>query len=67
LDLFALLDTAKRKLDAEFSPHGYNIGINDGPAAGQTVVRMQPCNPFPGSQAIRDYCGRLPQLLQTNP
>src|SRR5262245_57291394 len=39
-DLLTLLDTAKRKLDTEFSPHGYNIGINDGPAAGQTVPHL---------------------------
>lgn len=32
-----LLGTAKQQLDAERSPAGYNIGINDGPAAGQTV------------------------------
>ncbi|MFN8841462.1 MAG: HIT family protein, partial [Burkholderiales bacterium] len=35
--LLALLDEAKRGLDAEFAPASYNIGINDGPAAGQPV------------------------------
>jgi diadenosine tetraphosphate (Ap4A) HIT family hydrolase len=35
--MLALLDTAKAKLDQERQPAGYNIGINDGPAAGQTV------------------------------
>ncbi|CAD5366923.1 AP-4-A phosphorylase [Rubrivivax sp. A210] len=39
-ELLTLLDTAKRDLDAEFSPHGYNIGINDGAAAGQTVPHL---------------------------
>lgn len=34
------LDAAKQELDAEFSPAGYNIGINDGPAAGQTVLHL---------------------------
>jgi len=36
----ALLDAAKEGVDAEFNPNGYNIGINDGPAAGQTVPHL---------------------------
>jgi diadenosine tetraphosphate (Ap4A) HIT family hydrolase len=40
LDLFALLHASKARVDAEFSPHAYNIGINDGPAAGQTVPHL---------------------------
>jgi diadenosine tetraphosphate (Ap4A) HIT family hydrolase len=39
-DLLALLEGAKAVLDAEFRPDGYNIGINDGPAAGQTVPHL---------------------------
>ena len=39
-DLLALLERAKSVLDAEFRPDGYNIGINDGPAAGQTVPHL---------------------------
>jgi len=39
-DLFALLDRAKLVLDKELQPHGYNIGINDGAAAGQTVPHL---------------------------
>jgi diadenosine tetraphosphate (Ap4A) HIT family hydrolase len=39
-DLLALLDRSKVVLDAEFSPHGYNIGINDGAAAGQTIPHL---------------------------
>jgi diadenosine tetraphosphate (Ap4A) HIT family hydrolase len=35
-----LLATVKRQLDDEYSPAGYNIGINDGPAAGQTVRHL---------------------------
>ena len=35
--MMALLDASKAKLDRELQPDGYNIGINDGPAAGQTV------------------------------
>jgi diadenosine tetraphosphate (Ap4A) HIT family hydrolase len=38
--LFQLIREQKRVLDAEFAPHAYNIGINDGPAAGQTVAHV---------------------------
>ncbi len=34
------LDEAKASLDREFSPDGYNIGINDGEAAGLTVMHL---------------------------
>jgi diadenosine tetraphosphate (Ap4A) HIT family hydrolase len=39
-DLLALLDAAKVQVDGEFKPQGYNIGINDGSAAGQTVPHL---------------------------
>ena len=39
-DLFTLLDCAKLVLDKEFQPQGYNIGINDGAAAEQTVQHL---------------------------
>jgi diadenosine tetraphosphate (Ap4A) HIT family hydrolase len=39
-ELLALLDKAKAVTDKEFSPQGYNIGINDGAAAGQTVPHL---------------------------
>jgi diadenosine tetraphosphate (Ap4A) HIT family hydrolase len=35
--MLALLDSAKLGLDAAFHPGGYNVGINDGEAAGHTV------------------------------
>lgn len=38
--LLLLLDEAKQAADTEFNPDGYNIGINDGPAAGQTVPHL---------------------------
>jgi len=38
--VFDLLDVARRALDQELQPAGYNIGINDGPAAGQTVPHL---------------------------
>jgi len=39
-DLLALLNQAKHELDALHQPDGYNIGINDGTAAGQTVQHL---------------------------
>jgi len=39
-DLLVLLDHAKTQLDREFQPQGCNIGINDGPVAGQTVPHI---------------------------
>lgn len=39
-ELFALLASARQRLDAEFHPDSYNIGINDGAAAGQTVPHL---------------------------
>lgn len=38
--LWALVDEAKRYLDELHHPDGYNIGINVGEAAGQTVAHM---------------------------
>lgn len=38
--LFELVDVVKRGLDAELKPQGYNIGINVGEAAGQTVFHL---------------------------
>ena len=38
--MLAMLDSAKLGLDAAFHPDGYNIGINEGKAAGQTVPHL---------------------------
>ncbi len=38
--LLALLEEAKRRLERDMKPDGYNIGINDGPTAGQTVPHL---------------------------
>jgi len=38
--LFDLLDESRRKLLEERNPDGFNIGINDGAAAGQTVFHL---------------------------
>jgi len=39
-DMLALLDLAKAAAADEFNPDGYNVGINDGPSAGQTVPHL---------------------------
>jgi len=39
-EMLALLDRAKAQLEAEFFPLGFNVGINDGTAAGQTVHHL---------------------------
>lgn len=40
VSLFELLYEAQRELEIELKPDGYNIGINDGYAAGQTVAHL---------------------------
>ena len=34
------MDEAKEQIDKEYAPDGYNVGINDGEAAGQTVLHL---------------------------
>jgi ATP adenylyltransferase len=36
-DLFSLLPAIKSYIESRFSPEGYNLGMNIGEAAGQTV------------------------------
>ena len=38
--IMELLDRARAALDEEYAPDAYNIGINDGAAAGQTVMHL---------------------------
>jgi diadenosine tetraphosphate (Ap4A) HIT family hydrolase len=38
--LFELVDAGKALLDERFHPDGYNLGINVGEAAGQTVMHL---------------------------
>ncbi len=38
--IFSLVREAKKILDEQFSPDGYNIGINCGEAAGQTIFHV---------------------------
>ena len=40
IGLMELITKAQKILEKEFSPDGYNIGINDGPTAGQTVPHL---------------------------
>lgn len=40
LAMFELMEKAKLALDAELRPAAYNIGVNDGPAAGQTISHL---------------------------
>jgi diadenosine tetraphosphate (Ap4A) HIT family hydrolase len=38
VSLFGMLDDCKRLLDKTYAPDGYNIGVNIGYAAGQSVM-----------------------------
>lgn len=38
--IYSLLYTAREMLDIQYEPSGYNIGINDGSCAGQTVMHL---------------------------
>ena len=40
LAMLELLDKAKAAIDKDLKPDGFNIGINNGPAAGQTVPHL---------------------------
>ena len=53
LDLLAVAQQMKAQLDREFAPSGYNMGLNDGPAAGQTVphVHLHLIPRYAGDQA----------------
>jgi len=51
--MLKLLDEMKAMLDREHRPDGYNIGINNGPAAGQTVMHVH-------MHLIPRYKGDLP-------
>jgi diadenosine tetraphosphate (Ap4A) HIT family hydrolase len=40
LDCWRLLKEEQEHLEAEFSPDGFNVGVNIGEAAGQTVAHV---------------------------
>lgn len=39
-ELQGVLGQVRQNLDMEFKPDGFNLGINDGPVAGQTVPHL---------------------------
>lgn len=39
-ELLALLDSSRLALIRRYRPSGFNVGINDGSAAGQTVMHL---------------------------
>lgn len=39
-ELQDILEHAKKYLDEEFDPDGYNVGVNCGKAAGQTIFHL---------------------------
>lgn len=40
LDMLQALHILKARLDLEYKPQGYNIGVNCGKAAGQTIMHL---------------------------
>ncbi len=51
--IFGLVDKIKALLDSEFSPDGFNIGMNCGESAGQTVMHLH-------VHVIPRYTGDMP-------
>jgi diadenosine tetraphosphate (Ap4A) HIT family hydrolase len=39
-DIYELLHQAKVIIDKKYNPDGYNVGVNVGPVAGQTVMHL---------------------------
>jgi diadenosine tetraphosphate (Ap4A) HIT family hydrolase len=52
-EMIRLLDDVKAHLVAAYRPDGFNIGINDGAAAGQTIPHVH-------MHVIPRYVGDLP-------
>jgi diadenosine tetraphosphate (Ap4A) HIT family hydrolase len=40
IELLEMINNVKQMLDEKYSPDGYNIGINSGKAAGQSVMHL---------------------------
>jgi diadenosine tetraphosphate (Ap4A) HIT family hydrolase len=38
--LTTAIDAVRSLIDERHHPHGYNVGFNDGPAAGQTIMHF---------------------------
>lgn len=66
--ILALLDRAKAQIDRDFSPDGYNIGVNIGQAAGQSRMHVHVhliprytgdvANPQGGIRSVLARCDR---------
>jgi diadenosine tetraphosphate (Ap4A) HIT family hydrolase len=39
-DVAQLIMSAKKRIDHEFQPQGYNVGVNVGQSAGQTIMHV---------------------------
>ena len=39
-DCMKLINDEKKNIDEEYAPNGYNIGVNIGPAAGQSILHV---------------------------
>lgn len=52
-ELPMLIDKAKKVIEEKYSPDGYNIGINCGEAAGQTVMHFH-CHVIPRYEGDMD-------------
>ena len=39
-DVWRLVSHVRKELESEFHPDGFNIGVNDGEAAGQTLPHV---------------------------
>lgn len=38
--MFDLMEHVKKEIQEQYHPDGFNIGINDGAAAGQTIMHL---------------------------
>jgi diadenosine tetraphosphate (Ap4A) HIT family hydrolase len=52
-DVLAGIDAVRERIASEFAPDGYNVGFNDGAAAGQTVMHFH-------MHVIPRYVGDVP-------
>jgi diadenosine tetraphosphate (Ap4A) HIT family hydrolase len=39
-EIMRLIQAARRRIDAEYRPDGYNVGVNVGKDAGQTIMHV---------------------------